>query len=130
MKKTCLLLLLSPLLLAMTCDEYDPAIGLEGQWTLINISNGFSGTNNDFDEGLIIWDFEEYTNRVKITDNSGSENYYGPSGSLNYSLGNEPEICEYTLRIRGIDYGCIDIVADTLRLSKGHIDGDTFTFVR
>lgn len=131
MKKLCFLLLLTPLLLAMTCDDnYEPVTGLGGRWNLINVSNEFAGSSFDFEENAVTWDFEENTNRIIIMAKREAEAYPGPEGNYNYTFGTETEVCEFTLIVNNIDYGCIEISNDTLTVSKSYLDGDIYTFIR
>lgn len=41
---------------------------LNGEWSLVNASGGFSGANNDFEDGFITWKFED--TYVIITNNN------------------------------------------------------------
>ncbi len=128
-----LLLLLSPLLLAMTCDEDTdyPHIGLQGEWQLVRISNSFAGSSRDIEEGLVSWTFSESTRTVFVDNDSeeGAENGL-TSRNYTYTLPEDGDVCDQTLQVGERDFGCITISGDSLKLSRDYVGGDTFTFVR
>jgi hypothetical protein len=132
-KMKLLMLLLTPLLLATTCDDDPnyPSIGLQGEWQLVRISNGFSGASRDIEEGLISWTFAESYRSVYVSNDSEDENDTGLT-SLNhqYSIHAIPDVCSQALIVEDRDFGCIEIIGDSLKISAAHVDGDTFTFIR
>lgn len=61
---------------------------LDGQFSLVNVSGGLLGVDDDFEIGLITWDFDGY-NWVLTVDNNNSANvaYDGlPSGTYDYQI--------------------------------------------
>lgn len=128
-----LLLLFSPLLLAMTCDDDPdyPPIGLQGEWQLVRISNGFAGSSKDINEGLISWTFSESYRTLYVSNESEDTDTGLTSSNYHYTIGEEaPDVCDEALTVGEREFGCISITGDTLRISKEYVDGDTFTFVR
>ena len=72
-------------------DTSDPDIsssGLNGTWNLVNVLGGFVGIDHDFENGVIIWDFDENNNTVNITNNNTDNTIYDvlPTGTYTYSL--------------------------------------------
>ncbi|MCM4162119.1 MULTISPECIES: hypothetical protein [unclassified Arenibacter] len=61
---------------------------LNGTWSLINVSGGFAGVDEDFEKGRIIWKFDAGEGTLAVSNNYGSnDNYYGlPIGTYTYSL--------------------------------------------
>ncbi|HMB63682.1 MAG TPA: hypothetical protein VKN36_11455 [Eudoraea sp.] len=63
-------------------------VPLNGRWNLVNVSGGFAGINEDFEEGTIVWNFEAATGTLTIENNNTSDALYDglPSGSYQYSI--------------------------------------------
>lgn len=61
---------------------------LNGTWSLINVSGGFAGVDEDFEKGRIIWKFDAGEGILVVSSNFGpNDNYYGlPIGTYTYSV--------------------------------------------
>lgn len=134
--KKALLLLTAFALSATACndDDNNNSTGLEGNWKLVGETNGFSGTAYTFEPGTIIWNFDVSETQINVTDNTAVGSHSPLStGSYQYELA-QNDFCDNGLSILLDDYyadfGCHNIANDTLTISAGHVDGDTFTFIR
>ncbi len=67
-------------------DVNSSALG--GKWNLVNISGGFLGVDHDFENGVIIWDFNENSKTITVTNNNTDTtiNDILPTGTYPYSL--------------------------------------------
>src|SRR5690606_1613723 len=61
---------------------------LNGTWSLINVSGGFAGVDEDIEKGEIVWKFNAGEETLVVSDNYGSnDHYYGlPIGTYTYSV--------------------------------------------
>ena len=50
---------------------------LEGQWSLVNVSGGLAGVDEDFEMGLITWDFEIQTQQVTVVNSNTASVFSG-----------------------------------------------------
>jgi len=131
MKRFCILLL-SIVILSCSNDD-DTATreqGLQGTWNLVNVSGGFSGINEDIDRGVIVWDFNETTNMVTIT-NTIMDNPFNtilPSGTYSYSVVAPADTD--TLVINEVNYGAIEIENTVFSIAESFSDGLVFRFER
>lgn len=138
-----LFILLLALPFCMSCNNdddngSDPIVTdpLHGKWTLININGGFAGTNTDFDEGVIVWDFNVTTETIVVTNNYTGEAYDGlDSGTYPYELVPNTvtmEQCSHALEVThdGMveNFGCHTIDGSTLTVSQIGADGFELTF--
>ncbi|GGX03462.1 hypothetical protein [Aquimarina muelleri] len=81
------------LFLAIGCSEDDDTSlnsnlsGLQGEWSLANVTGGLIGINENFKKGMIIWVFNEETKTVKITNKNTNDVYdVLSSGTYTYSI--------------------------------------------
>lgn len=61
---------------------------INGMWTLVNVSGGFAGANQNFTAGSITWYFDESNNTLTIVnDNQITDAIYDglPTGTYTYS---------------------------------------------
>ncbi|TRW27374.1 hypothetical protein FMM05_01680 [Flavobacterium zepuense] len=131
--KKILLILLLPALAITGCSDDDQinTAGLEGSWSLVEIHNGFGATNIGYDEGIVIWTFDEQEREIDVVNSASADNYSAlATGNYGYTIGAENQVCNDALFIEEDAYGCISITNDTLRVSSAHVDGDILTFVR
>ncbi len=139
MKK--LLLLSFASLLAIGCnndDDNSPSNGdgsLFHAWTLINVDGGFAGTNDNFNEGVIVWTFNQQAGTVTVVNNNTNEAAvdYFESGTYEFEfVPNEisPEQCSESLNIDTTEFGCYDIQGTQMTLNQHMADGYVLTFER
>lgn len=134
MKRLRYLLLLSPFLMAMTCDEDPnfPKFGIDGVWYLVNITDVEDATSTDFDRGLIRWDFDEIYRSMYVSNNNTTDVYDGPESFVNdnYEFIPVPDVCDNAIIIQDINYGCIEVSNDSLIISNEHNNGTKFILIR
>ncbi len=109
---------------------------LSGTWTLITISGGFAGINENFQPNVITWQFSENNQLITVINNNPPTNaiYDGlPAGNYNYNntiqvnCGNET----VPLNIINSFESCYSISNDTLVINNNQIaDGFKLTLVR
>ncbi|AXG74573.1 hypothetical protein DVK85_10140 [Flavobacterium arcticum] len=104
-------------------------------WSLINVSGSLAGIDQDIEEGDIIWTFNASENTVTVVNTTTDEDItdFLDSGTYNYSYINnnaETELCSESLVIDNIDFGCVTIEGNTMRLSNTWLDGYQLTFVK
>lgn len=134
MKKLVLLLMLSPLLLAMTCDD-DPSNDTpSGTWTLTRVTGGIAGNNFEFEPGIITWKFANYSN-IEVVNNNPADNEvvdFFETGTYDYDYVDNilPNSCEHIIVIDSIDFGCQQNIHDVLTFTQTESDGYTLTFLR
>lgn len=121
----------SPLLLAMTCDDDPSDDKPAGTWSLISVSGGITGTEYNFEPGLITWKFN-YDSTVNVVNNnaedSDAEDFF-ETGTYNYQyLPNELSGCENVIYIDSINFGCQDLRNPSYTLTQTTSDGYTLKF--
>ncbi len=72
-------------------DTTDPNMnssGLNGKWSLVQVTGGFVGVDDSFENGVIVWDFNEAAKRVQVTNNNTKDVIYDvlPSGTYDYTV--------------------------------------------
>lgn len=110
---------------------------INGMWTLVNISGGFTGTNQNFTAGLIRWNFDESTNILTIVnDNQISDVIYDglTTGTYSYSSILSTTSCGDGFNPLAIVNGfesCYTITENTLTIDNNQIaDGFVLKFER
>ncbi len=113
-RKLCLLIILS-LVFFTNCnndDDSNQAETLNGIWNVKNISGGIAGINDDYDIGMITWEFDNQV--LTIENNESQGNIYSgfESGTYNYSINeingnnyiilNNDEFGGYTLSVNNL----------------------------
>ncbi|WP_040280632.1 hypothetical protein [Psychroserpens damuponensis] len=72
-KKIVLLLVLALAVFTFSCGSDDDVLNineptLEGSWSLVNVFGGFAGIDDDYENGIIVWDFNLETQQVTVTN--------------------------------------------------------------
>lgn len=107
---------------------------LNGQFSLVNVSGGLLGIDDDFEIGLIIWDFDG-NNWILTVDNNNTANSVCdglPSGTYNYQILTTTGENDY-LVIDGMNlsYGITSSESAELILDEGvALDGFLLSFNR
>lgn len=80
-------------LVTWSCDTNDDgqqpsSKKLEGTWSLVNVSGGFAGVDDDFETGLITWNFNTTSSEITVANNNTATVVYDglPSGTYNYQI--------------------------------------------
>ncbi|PZR24282.1 MAG: hypothetical protein DI539_01000 [Flavobacterium psychrophilum] len=137
--KKILLPLLSVLLFSLSScnndDDKKPTDPLLHQWTLVNATGGFAGSNYDFEEGLIRWKFNS-NGTVQITNNNTDDEKADglDTGNYDYAIKDntsEIEGCSKSMDVDTYTFYCYSIDANgQLILDSSPVDGIKYTFVR
>lgn len=104
---------------------------VEGQWKLINVSGTFAGIDNDFEPGLITWDFNPITQTVSIVNNNTDPNVWDvfDTGVYNYQIVDNPEFsCGEIIKIDGIEMGCFSVSENEFVIDQSIADGFRLQF--
>lgn len=117
-------------LLSCSNDDDNSPIGIEGEWNLTNIQGGFLGVDQDFDRGVVVWNFNPATEMVTVSNNYiGTDVSVGPaSGTYPYIISAPADAEE--LIINEISLGVITISGTSFSLNELAIDGFKYTFNR
>lgn len=79
-------------LVAFACNNEDDGAPnndspFEGQWSLVNVSGGLAGVDEDFEMGLITWDFDIETQELTITNTNTASVFSGfPTGVYDFQV--------------------------------------------
>jgi len=84
------LFVLSTLMLLVGCSSDDDIEKdlIDGVWDVRNISGGFAGINDDYPQGIIIWNFNTRKSELTVTNNNATNTIYDgfESGKYPYSI--------------------------------------------
>jgi len=132
MKHFCVLLC-SILLFSCSSNDDDNTNepSLQGVWNLVNVSGGFTGLDEDFAKGIVVWDFNETTGMVTIanTATNTSVNTLLASGTYTYSISIEPNDA-ILLVINETSVGNFSLDNTSFFLREDFSDGFIFRFER
>ena len=123
------------ILLAVSCNSDDDTQHnnrpmLNGSWSLVNVSGGFAGVNDDFEMGIITWDFNPINLKLTVTNTNTTNVIYDgfPTGTYDYeelsSVGENDSLIVNTL-----SYEITILSSSQLVLDEGvAADGFLLTF--
>lgn len=134
MKKSILPLTLLLLFFLSGCsnDSNPNTDTVQGQWKLINVSGTFAGIDNDFEPGLITWDFNPTTQTVTVVNNNTDTNKWDifETGVYNYLIVDSPDFpCGEIIKIDGIEMGCFSVAGNEFVIDQSIADGFRVQFV-
>ena len=91
---------------------------VNGTWSLINVSGGFAGVDDDFEKGKIVWKFNAADGSLTITNNDASSAIYNglPSGTYTYSIIKEKD--QYYLLLNDKEIGGVDVAKSQLMIDQ------------
>jgi len=104
-------LLIFSLLFTQSCTSDDnsepqPETNLvEGTWNLYNISGGFAGNNEDFEDGEIQWVFNTKNGQLKVTNKSNDSSIFSGLTTGLYSFSVSTPAGTPILYINGGEFG-------------------------
>lgn len=114
--------------------QQDTNATLNGSWSLINVSGGFAGVDDDFEIGLITWDFDNSNLKLTVTNNNTEEVIYDGLSSGDYDfqvLTTTGEVGYLVIHNHGIDHAITTLTTSQLILDEGvAADGFLLTFSR
>ncbi|GAA3511262.1 hypothetical protein GCM10022393_26290 [Aquimarina addita] len=104
--------------------------GLEGEWNLVTISGGFIGVEENFEQGEVVWDFDESSNMVTITTNIEDTSIYSlkESGTYPYYISAPADAEELFIDDRSL--GIFTLGSSFFTLDESAIDGFKHRFER
>ncbi|WP_299107981.1 hypothetical protein [uncultured Winogradskyella sp.] len=127
--------LLTLMLLTLSCNSDDDNSEqneptLYSSWSLVNVSGGLAGANDDFEMDLITWDFDEANLELTVTNNNTANVIYDglPSGTYDYEVPSTTNEVT-TVVIDNINYVITTLTNSQLILDEGvAVDGFLLTF--
>ena len=125
---------LALMLLTLSCksdDDADQNLNptLIGSWSLVNVSGGFAGVDDDFNDGVILWNFTNNPSEITITNTNTTEVVHSgyPSGAYSYEIETTPN--DTIVVIENTDLRIISLTTNQLILDEGVVsDGFQYTF--
>lgn len=110
---------------------------LEGSWTLVNVSGGFAGINNNFQLGWILWRFNPTTQLLSVENNNPMENPLHDgfeTGNYSFSTTTTPSRCQnnfQSLKVGEFYERCYRISNNELIINDNiAADGFQYKFIR
>lgn len=113
-----------------TQQNSDPT--LDGSWSLVNFTGGLAGIDDDFETGLIIWDFNQDNLELTVTNNNTVNVIYDgfPTGTYDYEIFTETN-GEMSVVINTVSYRVTTLASSQLVIDEGIVaDGFLLTFIR
>jgi len=111
-------------------DDDNGGTALHGQWHLVSVTSGWTGTVDEFERGIVTWTFNGDTGKV-VANNASEEVYAGPdSGTYDFEEGPWENMCEQSLTIDDNNYGCLEFEGDEFTVSTSAVDGPILRFER
>ena len=134
MKTTFYILVL--MLLTLSCNSDDSQQNIEptpnSPWSLVNVSGGLAGVDDDFEIGLITWDFNPNNSELTVTNNNTANVVYDgfPTGAYDYEVITQTN-GDMSVIINSFSYNITSLSATQLILDEGVLaDGFLLTFSR
>lgn len=126
-------ILLSILMMSCSNDDDGNAVvqsTIQGEWSLVKVTGGFAGVDEDIDKGTIEWDFDEASGMVTITNSisDASFNTILPSGTYTYSI-SAPADAD-NLIVNNVNLGRFTLSNSFFTVEESLVDGFTFRFER
>lgn len=126
-------ILLSILIIGCSNDDDGNAVvqsTIEGEWSLVKVTGGFAGVDEDIDKGTIEWDFDEASGMVTITNSisDASFNTILPSGTYTYSISAPADADD--LIVNNVNLGRLTLSNSFFTVEESLVDGFTFRFER
>ncbi|SDG71733.1 hypothetical protein [Winogradskyella thalassocola] len=126
--------ILTLMLLILSCNSDDdaqqnPAPTLNATWSLVNVTGGLAGVNDDFESGTITWHFNNEPSEITVTNNDTSNAIHSgyPSGIYSYEVVTTSN--DTTVVIENTDLRVISLTTNQLILDEGMVsDGFQYTF--
>lgn len=117
-----------------TIDKGNEEVTINGTWHLKNVSGGFAGIDVNYNQGDVLWTFNQDDNTLIVENNimtTDPESTYARLESGTYTYEVEQNEGSQILLIDGNDTGEINLSADTLTIDdESGADGFIMTFVR
>lgn len=115
-------------------DNSEPTPKIDGEWNLKYVNGSFTGASYYFQPGIVNWKFDPTNQTVTVENNNTDTNLNAifPSGTYNYEiLDSNPDVsCSQSIKIDGIEFGCLEITTDELNITQTYVDGFHVHLVR
>jgi len=88
MKSNILIVLCCLIFVILGCDKDSASNSktpINGTWNVRNVSGGFAGIDDDYEEGVIIWTFDSQNSALVVENNNTSNTIYDGLASGHYS---------------------------------------------
>ncbi|OUR98155.1 hypothetical protein A9Q86_13940 [Flavobacteriales bacterium 33_180_T64] len=111
-------------MVSFSCNNDDDALqnnepSLNGVWSLVNVSGGFAGVDDDFAVGVITWDFNQEDTQVTITNNNTVNVVHDgfSTGVYDYEIMIVEDVS--TIVIENFDFVITTLTTSNLMLDEG-----------
>lgn len=137
MKKIQLLCLFAIMIL-LGCNNDDDNrndTSLQGTWKLIEVNGTIAGIRDQFEPGVIQWNFNTSNHTFTVVNNNTDESKQDifDSGTYGYfieSFDVSPGTCNKNIFLEGVNYGCYSTTTASLQINQGEADGIILKFIR
>ncbi len=104
--------------------------GLQGKWSMIAVSGGFIGTDHTFAKDIVVWEFDDTSKTVKVTNNNTDNSLEDglSTGTYNFSIRNAQDIQELIINDNSI--GNFQLGNNTFSVDEQFRDGFRYVFER
>lgn len=138
MKNLKILASLLAIMLFISCnsdDDKNAQPTLKGEWKLIEVNGTIAGINDEFEPGVITWNFNPQTETFAVVNNNTDESKQDVFDTGTYSYDIVPatatnSTCGQTIELDDVDYGCFIITNTTLQINQGEADGIILKLIR
>lgn len=116
-------------------DDKNAQATLKGEWKLIEVNGTIAGINDEFESGLITWNFNPQTETFAVVNNNTDESKQDVFDTGTYSYNIVPatttnSVCGQTIELDNVNYGCFTLTSTTLQINQGEADGTILKFIR
>ena len=136
------LFFLAGLLTLNSCSLGDDSIDQQQTiriiWHLANVSGGVSGVDNDFDINVVVWEFNETSKVLTVTNNNATPTLEDglDTGTYSYQIIETGNGNEAFININNTEFGSITVTNSLLVIDQNETstgpaaDGYIYTFVK
>ena len=120
MRKGILYAVLGLLVVFVGCSDDDESQPdpLDGAWSIINISGGFAGIDDDYTQGDVVWNFDTTASKIFVQNNNPSNTIYDGLDSDEYPYTILTVGKEMYLQINGQEFGRMSLTQNTMSLNQ------------
>ena len=123
MRKGILYVVLGLFVVFVGCSDDDEpqADPLDGAWSIINISGGFAGIDDDYTQGDIVWNFDTISSEIGVQNNNPTNTIYDGLDSDEYPYTILTVGKDKYLQINGQEFGRMSISQDMMTLNQNFL---------
>jgi len=120
MRKGILYVVLGLFVVFVGCSDDDEpqADPLDGAWSIINISGGFAGIDDDYTQGDIVWNFDTISSEIGVQNNNPTNTIYDGLDSDEYPYTILTVGKDKYLQINGQEFGRMSITQYMMTLNQ------------